>query len=334
MEKKYLPVLLSLFLITIGQAYAEEYFAVRDLFNNIACNIICVIEYVILAACAVTIVLSGARYMSSDDPTVRTDMRRNLKYAMLGLVLVFAGIPTINALVNQTKSPFFCITCSPDAQLFKIVAETMSCRVICLVQYVAGMILVLILAFAGLRYMLSGDDPKTRHDMMSWIKNALVGVLIVILAVPVLNEITDWTGTSLECDCSAGGGGLLSELYGGNFAPATAPAASAAVGIAPAPPEGQKAASVKKNVPAYFDASKSTPAENIQSYSWDFGDGTAPQTGAAAEHKYAEKGTYEATVTITGKNGKTSTDKVTVTVTPAGEIIVHDFDVIARMPEK
>lgn len=347
MEKKYLPVLLSLLLLASASACAQNFFAARDLFNNIACNIICVIEYMIFAVCAVTAVLSGARYMSSDDPVVRTSMRKNLEYALVGLFLVLAGIPAMNALVNQTKSPFYCVSCSPDAQVFKLVAETISCNIICLTQLAAGTILVLIVVLAGLRYSISGDDPKTRHNMLDWVKNAMFGLVIIILAVPALNYLAEGTGTQFECDCtSGGGGGLMSAIYGGSggvlsainggsVAPAApAPAANAVVGIAPAPPADQKNAAVKKNVPAYFDASKSTPTDNIQSYSWDFGDGTAPETGAAVTHQYAKPGKYDATVTITDKNGKTSTDKVSVTVTPAGEIIVHDFGVIARMPEK
>jgi hypothetical protein len=205
MEKKHLPILLSLILLASFPAYAESFFGVRDLFNNIACNIICVIEYIILAVCAVTCVLSGARYMSSDDPAVRGDMRKNFMYAVIGLFLVFVGIPVMNALVNQTKSPFYCISCSPDSQLFKLVAETISCHIICLVQLVAGTILVLILVFSGLRYMISGEDPKARHDALNRIKSGIIGILIIILAVPVLNYIADGTGTQLECECITGG---------------------------------------------------------------------------------------------------------------------------------
>jgi hypothetical protein len=205
MDKKYLPVLLSLFLLAIGTAYAEGFFEVRDLFNNIACNVVCVIEYMILAICAVTVVLSGARYMASDDPKVRGDMRRNFKYAFVGLILVFAGIPAINALVNQTRSPLYCVSCSPDAQVFKYVAETLSCRIICLTQLVAGTILVLITIFAGLRYMITGDDPKARHEALTWLKSALVGIFIIIFAVPAINYLAEGTGTPLECECFPNG---------------------------------------------------------------------------------------------------------------------------------
>ncbi|MFZ2455796.1 MAG: pilin [Candidatus Altiarchaeia archaeon] len=214
MEKKHLPVLIGLFLCITVPVYAQNYFAARDLFNNIACNVICVIEYIILAVCAVTCVLSGARYMASDEPSVRGDMRKNFIYAVVGLFLVFAGIPALNAFVNQTRSPFYCISCSPDSYLFKIVTETLSCRIICLVQYIAGLLLVLILVFAGLRYIVSGEDPKARHDMLTLIKNALIGMLIVILAVPVLNYLADGTGTSFECECSSSGDEIIASVEG------------------------------------------------------------------------------------------------------------------------
>lgn len=216
MEKKHLPVLIGLFLCISVSAHAQNYFAARDLFNNIACNVICVIEYIVLAVCAVTFVLSGARYMASDEPSVRGEMRKNFKYAVVGLFLVFAGIPALNAFVNQTRSPFYCIYCSPDSYLFKIFAETLSCHVICLVQYISGLLLALILVFAGLRYIISGEDPKARHEMRTLIKNAFIGIIIVILAVPVLNYITDGTVAPFECECSSSGGDIIVSVQGLN----------------------------------------------------------------------------------------------------------------------
>jgi succinate dehydrogenase/fumarate reductase cytochrome b subunit len=214
-ERKYLPAAIALLLAaSAGIASAQDFFAARDLFNNIACNIVCVIEYTILAVSAVVSVLSAARYMSSDDPSVRHDMRNNMIYAIAGIFLVFAGIPAVNAIANQMKSPFYCITCSPDSQLFRAVAETFSCKIICLTQYLAGLVLVLVLILAGIRYMLSGDDPAARSHMIGWIKNALIGIVIIILAVPVLNYITEGAGTSLECDCTKGGTSLSYPITG------------------------------------------------------------------------------------------------------------------------
>ncbi len=234
MKKKQLLTLTILSLLAAaGSASAQDFFSVRDLFNNLSCNILCVIEYVILAVSAVVCVLSAARYMSSDDPQVRHDMRNNMIYAVAGILLVFAGVPAVNAMVNQMKSPFNCVSCSPDSQLFRLAAEAFSCRIICLTQYAAGLVLVLVLVFAGLRYMISGDDPAARHRMIGWIKNALIGIIIVILAVPALNAISEGSANPLNCDCTNGGTGLV-YASAQTIISTSAPSANAAVKYIPA----------------------------------------------------------------------------------------------------
>ncbi len=65
-----------------------------------------------------------------------------------------------------------------------------------------------------------------------------------------------------------------------------------------------------------FDASASTYLDGqIISYTWDFGDGTPKRQDAAKiSYKYQKVGTYLATVTATGNDGKKATDKQTITV--------------------
>ncbi len=69
-----------------------------------------------------------------------------------------------------------------------------------------------------------------------------------------------------------------------------------------------------------FDASGSTG--QIVSWSLNFGDGSAPYTGTAANigtpvvHLYTTPGTYTATLTVQGPGGQTDTDQVTITVQP------------------
>ncbi|MBK8756846.1 MAG: PKD domain-containing protein [Actinomycetales bacterium] len=53
----------------------------------------------------------------------------------------------------------------------------------------------------------------------------------------------------------------------------------------------------------------------IESYSWDFGDGTAAVTGPTATHTYAADGTYLVTLTVTDNAGGTATATGPVTVT-------------------
>lgn len=52
----------------------------------------------------------------------------------------------------------------------------------------------------------------------------------------------------------------------------------------------------------------------IASYSWNFGDGSTPGTGATPSHTYTAVGIYIATVTVTTENGCTTTDTVRIEV--------------------
>jgi len=67
-----------------------------------------------------------------------------------------------------------------------------------------------------------------------------------------------------------------------------------------------------------FDGSGSTDNVGIESYEWDFDDGTNA-TGATVSHAYASAGTYDVTLTVTDTSGNTATDTATVTVLESDE---------------
>lgn len=63
-----------------------------------------------------------------------------------------------------------------------------------------------------------------------------------------------------------------------------------------------------------FDGSGSTsPGSTIESYAWDFGDGSHG-TGVAPQHAYDQSGTYTVKLTVTTSKGGTATASRTVTV--------------------
>lgn len=64
-----------------------------------------------------------------------------------------------------------------------------------------------------------------------------------------------------------------------------------------------------------FDGSGSAdPDGAIETYTWEFGDGTPAEDGQSVTHGYKNNGTYQATLTVTDNCGATATDTADVTV--------------------
>ena len=65
-----------------------------------------------------------------------------------------------------------------------------------------------------------------------------------------------------------------------------------------------------------FDGSGSTDDNGIFSYSWNFGDGSAIETGAVISHTYTNEGTYDAILTVTDAEGLSDTETIEIVVSP------------------
>jgi PKD repeat protein len=62
-----------------------------------------------------------------------------------------------------------------------------------------------------------------------------------------------------------------------------------------------------------FDASDSSPAGWLGSYTWNFGDGTISE-GVLVEHVFVAPGFYTVTLTVVDFYGQTSVDTVAITI--------------------
>ena len=85
-----------------------------------------------------------------------------------------------------------------------------------------------------------------------------------------------------------------------------------------------------------FDASASSDSDgSITSYSWNFGDNTAPGSGVTVNHLYQAAGTFTATLTVTDNRGKNATTTRVITVTvgpPPGGVTVSGRVLFERVP--
>ncbi len=68
-----------------------------------------------------------------------------------------------------------------------------------------------------------------------------------------------------------------------------------------------------------FDGSASTPGVG---HEWDFGDGSAPASGAVQEHDYGVSGVFTATLTVTDASGQTASSSRQVALPPKAELTV------------
>ncbi|MEO8257120.1 MAG: PKD domain-containing protein [Acidobacteriota bacterium] len=63
-------------------------------------------------------------------------------------------------------------------------------------------------------------------------------------------------------------------------------------------------------------ASSAAPGRSIDSYTWNFGDGSATKTGPTAQHDFGTAGTYGVTLTVTDDTGQRTTVTQSVIVAP------------------
>jgi len=111
-------------------------------------------------------------------------------------------------------------------------------------------------------------------------------------------------------DYSPGTGAIRSITHSGNLRPVSRPSADRTFGESP--------------LTVNFSGGKSSDPEGTAlTYSWDFGDGSAPVTTADARHSYSEVGSYTARLTVTDATGRSgeATLQIRVGRPPVAEIV-------------
>ena len=98
------------------------------------------------------------------------------------LILLLAAMPLASAVeFNQSISD------QDKATFDQILSPVM--KIYNLVKYAATVVAVIILLFAGVNYMTSGDDPKKREQSKSMVMYVVIGLIVIWAAPLVVNFI-------------------------------------------------------------------------------------------------------------------------------------------------
>ena len=109
----------------------------------------------------------------------------NIDYVMKdrrSKALILLGIILLNSILVSAQST-----------AVKTAISCMACRIMQLVFMIIGMVVTLVIIFAGLKWVGSGEDPDARNQAKQMIIHAIVGLVIIIIAAYAVS----WLTTSL-----------------------------------------------------------------------------------------------------------------------------------------
>lgn len=126
---------------------------------------------------------------------------RNIFMAVVMSVMLFAPFVApapVHAAIGMPDSSDFDIGMDTDASLTEIIA-----RLISIVLGFLGIIIVLIILYAGFTWMTAGGDPEKVKTAKQWMINGIIGLVIVAAAWAIAGFVTG----SIDSAVSGGSGG-------------------------------------------------------------------------------------------------------------------------------
>jgi len=114
-----------------------------------------------------------------DVGRIMTD-KRSKALILVGLILLNAGVAF--AQKTAVQKALGCL----------------ACRIMQIVIFIIGAVATLVIIFAGLKWIGSGEDPEARNQAKQLIIHAIVGVVIVILAAFIVSWLVTVTIPGIE----------------------------------------------------------------------------------------------------------------------------------------
>jgi hypothetical protein len=181
----------------LGTSFKTE---VQDVLNTLAyfiCTPVCFIFYVVSGIATLAFILAGLRYIAADDPGTRSQLRGFMTSIIVGLVLVILAIPIVNYVISGLLPEIQCTCISEPVENI----GTVFCNLICFLASIGPALCALVMLYGGLRYVTSADDPEARASARNIITNALIGLIIIMIAIPLVNIVISDVLTEVTCYC-------------------------------------------------------------------------------------------------------------------------------------
>ena len=127
---------------------------------------------------------------------------RNIFMALVMSVMLFAPFVApapVHAAIGMPDSSEFDIGMDTDATLTEIIA-----RLISIVLGFLGIIIVLIILYAGFTWMTAGGDPEKVTKAKAWMINGIIGLVIVAAAWAISSFVTSSIDTAVGGTGSGG----------------------------------------------------------------------------------------------------------------------------------
>jgi len=126
------------------------------------------------------------KYFSKESNSIkfREDKMKSKTLAIFGLVFFLSMVAMQFVMAVDFNQPIS----SEDKQTFDQILEPVM-KIYNLIKYVATVVAVIVLLFAGLTYMTAGSNPAKREQAKSMIMYVVIGLVVIWIAPLIVNFI-------------------------------------------------------------------------------------------------------------------------------------------------
>lgn len=189
-------------------------------------------------------------------------MKRLLAFSFALIAVLAAGFLATASVHAQVNSGFLGI--DQTINLPSTDPRVIAARIINVALGVVGIVLIAIILYAGFMYMTSGGDAKKTQTALAWIRNAIIGLIIILMSWAFARFVIDRLLQAVGPGGGQQGGGPGGGGPGGGFGGGGGNQPFAVVSITPQGAVGTKKVIVKIifNQPV-LDTSAQTPGNII-----------------------------------------------------------------------